>query len=63
MWIQWIAMASVLTIVSLGIAAIYGRYRWQLDTDRLRTKLTSGQQSIKPRIYDSKEIEDLLAPV
>jgi hypothetical protein len=63
MWIQWIAMTVVLIVVSLGIAAIYGNYRWKLDTDRLRTKLTNGRRTIEPEIYDPKEIEDLPAPV
>jgi hypothetical protein len=63
MWIQWIAMTVVLLVVSLGIAAIYGRYRWKLDTDRLRTKLTNGRRTIEPEIYDLKEIEDLPTPV
>ncbi|MBD1856967.1 MULTISPECIES: DUF6920 family protein [Leptolyngbya] len=63
MWIQWIAMIGVLIIVSFGIAAIYGRYRWQLDSDSLRAKLINGQQTIKPKIYDQKEIEGLPDPV
>ena len=36
MWIKWIAIIGVLIIVSFGIAAIYGSYRWESDTDRLR---------------------------
>ena len=63
MWIQWIAIIGVLIAVSFGIAAIYGSYRWQLDTDRLRAKLINGRQMIKPQIYDSKEIEGLPEPV
>lgn len=63
MWIQWIAMIGVLIIVSFGIAAIYGRYRWQLDSDSLRAKLINGQQTIKPKIYDQQEIEGLPDPV
>ncbi|WP_415354663.1 DUF6920 family protein [Leptolyngbya sp. FACHB-1624] len=63
MWIQWIAMIGVLIIVSFGIAAIYGRYRWQLDSDSLRAKLINGQQTIKPKIYDQREIEGLPDPV
>jgi hypothetical protein len=63
MWIQWIAMIGVLIIVSFGIAAIYGRYRWQLDSDSLRAKLINGQQTIKPKIYDQKEIEGLPDPI
>jgi len=63
MWIKWIAIIGVLIVVSLGIATIYGKYRWQSDTDRLRAKLINEQQTIKPKIYDQKEIEGLPEPV
>ncbi|MEK0179684.1 MAG: hypothetical protein EAZ78_09510 [Oscillatoriales cyanobacterium] len=63
MWINWIAIIGVFIVVSLGIVAIYGSYRWQSDTDRLRAKLTNGRRTIKPPIYDQKEIEGLPAPV
>ncbi len=63
MWIQWIAIVSVSIIVSLGLAAIYGNYHWQSDTDRLRTNLTNGRQTIELEIYDPKELEGLPAPV
>ena len=63
MWIQWIATVSVLIMICLVIAAIYGRYRWQSETDKLRAKLTGGRRTIEPEIYDSKEIEGLPAPV
>jgi len=63
MWIKWMAIIGVLIVVSLGIAAIYGSYRWQSDTDRLRAKLINGKQTIKPKIYDQKEIEGLPEPV
>ena len=63
MWIQWIAIIGVSIVVCLGVAAIYGNYRWQSDTDLLRTKLTNGRQEIKPKIYDQKEIEGLPVPV
>lgn len=63
MWIKWIAIIGSFIIVCLGITAIYGGYRWQLDTDKLRAKLTNGRRIIKPQIYDQKEIEDLPAPV
>ncbi len=63
MWIKWIEIIGVLIIVSLGIATIYGSYRWQSDTDKLRAKLTNGQRTIKPQIYDEKELEGLPAPV
>jgi hypothetical protein len=63
MWIQWIATTVALIVISLGISAIYGRYRWQSNTDNLRTRLINGQRSIKPATYDSKEIEGLPEPV
>src|SRR4028119_583245 len=63
MWIKWMAIIGVLIIVSLGIAAIYGSYRWQSDTDKLRAKLINGRQAIKPQIYDQKELEGLPEPV
>jgi hypothetical protein len=63
MWIQWIAIIGILIVVCLGIATVYGSYRWQSNTDKLRAQLTDGQRTIKPLIYDPKEIEGLPAPV
>jgi hypothetical protein len=63
MWIRWIAIIGVLIIVCLGIAALYSSYRWQLNTDILRAKLMDGKRTVKPQIYDPKEIEELPAPV
>ena len=63
MWIKWIGIIGFLIAVSLGIAAVYGKFRWQSDTDRLRAKLTNGRRTIKPQIYDQKEIEGLPEPV
>jgi hypothetical protein len=63
MWIKWITIIGVLIVVSFGIAAIYGSYRWQSDTDRLRAKLTNGRHTINPQTYDQKEIEGLPDPV
>jgi len=63
MWIQWIAIVGVLIIICLGLATVYGRYRWQSETDQLRAKLTSGRRTIQPGIYDPKELEGLPAPV
>ncbi|MCC3582935.1 MAG: hypothetical protein JGK24_26310 [Microcoleus sp. PH2017_29_MFU_D_A] len=63
MWIKWIGIIGILIAVSLGIATIYGKYRWQSDTDKLRAKLINGQRTIKPKIYDQTEIEGLPEPV
>ena len=63
MLIKWLAIIGILIVVCVGLAILYGSDRWQLETDRLRAKLTSGRRIIKPKIYDQKEIEDLPAPV
>jgi hypothetical protein len=63
MWIKWIVIIGVLIIVCLGLASIYGSYRWQSNTDKLRAKLIDGRHTIKPKIYDQKEIEGLPDPV
>jgi hypothetical protein len=63
MWIQWMAIITVLIIVSLGIAALYGSYRWQIGTDNLRAQLTNGRREIQPKIYDQQEISGEPAPV
>jgi hypothetical protein len=63
MWMKWIAMIVVSIVVSLGIAAICGSYRWQSNTDSLRAKLINGRRAIEPETYDPKEIEGLPDPV
>ena len=63
MWIEWIAIISCLIIVSFGIAVIYASDRWRSETDKLRVKMTNGQQPIQPKNYDPKEIVDLPEPV
>ena len=63
MWIEWIAIISSLIIVSFGIAVIYASDRWRSETDKLRVKMTNGQQPIQPKNYDPKEIVDLPEPV
>jgi hypothetical protein len=63
MWIKLIVIITVAIIVLFGMVSLYGRYRWQSETDRLRAKLTSGRQTIHPKIYDSKELEGLPVPV
>jgi hypothetical protein len=63
MWMKSIAIVTVSIIILLGLVSLYGRYQWQLGTDKLRAKLTDGRQTIKPKTYDSKELEGLPAPV
>ncbi|MBG1257732.1 DUF6920 family protein [Nostoc commune] len=63
MWIKWIALICLLMLVGFGLVSLYSRSRWQSGTATLRDRLASGQRSIKPTIYDQKEIEGLPAPV
>jgi hypothetical protein len=43
MWIKSIVIITVSVIVLFGIASLYGKYQWQLETDRLRDRLTNGK--------------------
>jgi hypothetical protein len=63
MWIKSIAIVTVSIIVLFGLVSLYGKYQWQLSTDRLRAQLTDGRQTINPKTYDSKELEGLPDPV
>ncbi len=63
MWIKSIVIITVSVIVLFGIVSLYGRYRWQSETDRLRARLTNGKQTINPKTYDPKELEGLPTPV
>jgi len=58
-----IAIISILLLFLLVLVIIYRRDRWWSETNKLRVKLTNGQQLIQPKIYDSKEIESLPDPV
>ena len=60
MLIKWLAIIGISIVFCIGLAVLYGRDRWQSETDSLRAKLTSGRRIIKPKIYDQKEIEDLI---
>jgi hypothetical protein len=63
MWIKAIALIGLFGSVAIGLATLYGRYRWQSATDKRRAKLENGRRTVEPKIYDPKEIEGLPAPV
>ena len=63
MWIKSVVIITVSVIVLFEIASFYGRYQWQLETDRLRAQLTNGKQTINLKTYDPKELEGLPDPV
>jgi len=54
---------GALILASIGIILIYGKYRWQIDTDNLRAKFASERQIIEPKFYSQTELEGLPAPV
>jgi hypothetical protein len=56
MWVKSILIITGSIIVLVGIASLYGKYQWQLETDRLRDRLTNGKQAINPKTYDPKGI-------
>jgi hypothetical protein len=58
-----IAIISILIVVLVVIVIIYAGDRWQSETDKLRVKMTNGQQPIHSKTYDSKEIAGLPEPV
>ncbi len=63
MWLKTIALIIVALVVCFILAAIYGSFRWQSGTDKLRARLDAGRQPIMPAAYDAREIEGLPAPV
>jgi hypothetical protein len=63
MWTKSILIITASIIVLFGLVSLYGKYQWQLSTDKLRAKLTGGRQVITPKTYDSKELEGLPDPV
>ena len=63
MWIKLIVIIIISVIILFGIASLYGKYQWQLETDRLRDRLTNGKQTINTKTYDLKELEGLPTPV
>ena len=43
MRIKLIVIITISTIVLFGMASLYGRYQWQLETERLHAQLTNGR--------------------
>lgn len=63
MWLKAITLIVVALVACVAIAAMYGAFRWQSGTDKLRARLDAGRQPIKPAIYDARELAVLPAPV
>jgi len=60
---KWLLTIAALIVICLGLAVIYGKYQWQINTKDLRDKLSNGRQAIQPKFYSEEELESLPAPV
>ena len=54
---------GALLAVSLLGAWLYGAYRWNTETQELRTRLDAARVPVRPQIIDFRELEGLPAPV
>lgn len=63
MWWEVLQVAGIVPIVSIALALLYGKHRWESDTRALRTKLAATRVSITPKSYDPRELEWLPPPV
>ena len=61
--IKTIALLVVALVVCFALAAIYGSFRWQSDTDNLRARLDEGRRPVTPEAYDARELAGLPVPV
>ncbi|MEE3716777.1 DUF6544 family protein [Tumidithrix elongata RA019] len=59
----WLLTIATLILIGIGLAIVYGKYRWQLDTANLRAKFANERQLVKPKFYREEELEGLPAPV
>jgi len=56
-------MVLALVAVLLGGTLLYGAYRWNNETQRLRARLNAARVPIRPQTVDFRELEGLPAPV
>jgi hypothetical protein len=63
MW--WKVIIILLLVLALIITAaiLYGRQRWQSDTQELIAKIEAARVPVNPKSYDPRELEELPAPV
>jgi hypothetical protein len=61
--IKTIALIVVALVVCFALAAIYGSFRWQSDTDTLRARLDEGRRPVTPEAYDARGLAGLPVPV
>jgi hypothetical protein len=59
--------ALIIIVLTLGIllvgARLYGAYRWNAETQELRSRLDAARTPVRPQTVDFRELEGLPAPV
>ncbi|MCD4706555.1 MAG: hypothetical protein K8S62_02315 [Candidatus Sabulitectum sp.] len=63
MWWKTVLVALIVLAFIIAAASLYGRNRWQSDTEKLLAQIEALRTPITPELYDSRELEGLPAPV
>lgn len=63
MWWKVILLIVFGLAVAMAVAVLYGKYRWETGTRALRGRIEAARVAIEPRVFDSRELESLPAPV
>jgi hypothetical protein len=63
MWWKVIIVVLVVLALIITVLILYGRNRWQLDTEELLTKMESARIPVTSKLFDPRELEGLPAPV
>jgi len=58
----YITIVLALAVVLVGVW-LYGAYRWNVGTKKLRARLDAARVPVRPRTVDFRELEGLPAPV
>lgn len=63
MWWKTILLITLGLVVAVTAAILCGKSRWQSGTINLRNRLEASRVPIRPKIFDTGELEGLPAPV
>ena len=58
-----ISMSVLLASLTLWRAALWGRKRWAIGTEKIRSELASNCVSTETKFFHAQELDDLPAPV
>jgi hypothetical protein len=57
-----VVVLAVVALLFVGVRA-FGAYRWNTETQRLRSRLDAAREPVRPQTVDFRELEGLPAPV